>query len=175
MAVVGVDVSGKFLEIAAERARAARVSASFFEVDARQMPFDDEFDAVVSICQGGFGLMAEDDGLVLRRMAEAARPGGAVVATAANAYFTVRNVPERASFDAASGVLHERAEIRDDAGAEHDVEMWTSAYTPRELRLLAIGVGLVPKAVWAVEPGNFARRAPDVEHPELMLFARKPG
>ena len=57
--------------------REAGVSASFFEVDARQMPFDDEFDAVISICQGGFGLMGKDDALVLRRMTEAVRSGGA--------------------------------------------------------------------------------------------------
>ncbi len=49
LAVTGVDVSARFLDIAAEAARAAGVGASFFEVDARQMPFDDEFDAVVYI------------------------------------------------------------------------------------------------------------------------------
>ena len=74
--VVGVDVSRRFLEIAAERCREAGVKASFFEVDARQMPFDDEFDAVISLCQGGFGLMGGDDDVVLRRIAEALKPRG---------------------------------------------------------------------------------------------------
>ena len=69
---------------------------SFFQVDARQMPFDDEFDAVISICQGGFGLMGKDDSVVLRRMAEAVRPGGIVVLTAFSAYFAAREQTRRA-------------------------------------------------------------------------------
>ena len=175
LAVTGVDVSRRFLDIAAEEARNAGVAASFFEVDARQMPFDDEFDAVLSICQGGFGLMGDDDALVLRRMMEAARPGGRVVLTAFNAYFAARNTPERATIDADRGVMHEHTTIRNESGEESPAEMWTSLYTPRELRLLAIGVGLVPEQVWGVEPGDFARRPPSPEHAEMMLVARRPA
>jgi hypothetical protein len=40
--------------------------------------------------------------------------------------------------------------------------------------LLAIGVGLIPDEVWSVEPGNYGKRKPDLEHPELMLVAHKP-
>jgi SAM-dependent methyltransferase len=174
LAVTGVDVSPVFLELAAERARAARVAASFFEVDARQMPFDDEFDAVISICQGGFGLMGADDALVLRRMAEAARPRGMVVLTAFSALHEARHTRADASFDIDAGVVFERSAVMTPGGDETHASMWTSVYTPRELRLLAIGVGLVPEAVWGVEPGNFARRVPDIDLPELLLVARKP-
>jgi SAM-dependent methyltransferase len=174
LAVTGVDVSRRFLDIAAESARAAGVGASFFHVDARQMPFDDEFDAVISICQGAFGLMAGDDSTVLRRMAEAARPGGRVVLTAFSALYEASHAWREATFDADAGVVHEETTIKDESGAEHRVDLWTSVYTARELRLLALGVGLVPEAIWAVEPGDFAQRPPDLDHPELMLVARKP-
>jgi SAM-dependent methyltransferase len=174
LAVVGVDVSQRFLRIAADKARAAGVAASFFEVDARQMPFDDEFDSVISICQGGFGLMGEDDALVLRRMAEAARSGGRIVLTAFSAYYEMAHARSEATFDADRGVVYERSTIRDEAGAEHEVDLWTGVYTPRELRLLAIGCGLIPEAVWSVAPGDFATRVPDTEHPELLLVAGKP-
>ncbi|MGH2693435.1 MAG: class I SAM-dependent methyltransferase [Actinomycetota bacterium] len=174
LAVTGVDVSQRFLDMAAERARAAGVRAGFFVCDARRMPFEEEFDAVISLCQGGFGLMGDDDSLVLRRIAEAARSGGRVVLTASNAYFVASNIPERARLDVDAGVLHEVATIKSEDGTDQDVELWTSLYTPRELKLLAIGVGLVPEAVWAVEPGDYTRRPPDGDHPELMLVARKP-
>ena len=174
LAVTGVDVSKRFLALAAERARAAGVSAAFFEVDARQMPFDDEFDAVISICQGGFGLMGKDDALVLRRMAESVRRGGVVVVTAFSALFEAGHPRDGATFDPNSGVVHERTVIKDEAGAEHQVDLWTGVYTPRELRLLAIGVGLVPEEIWSVEPGDFAPRPPDLDHPEFMLVARRP-
>lgn len=173
-AVTGIDVSAKFLDIAAQRARDAKVVAAFFEVDARRMPFDDEFDGVISLCQGAFGLMGQDDGLVLRRIVEATRPGGCVVLTAFSALYEARHQRPEASFDADAGVVHELATIADEAGAEHAVDLWTSVYTARELRLLALGTGLVPEHVWSVEPGNYARRRVDLDHPELMLVARKP-
>lgn len=173
LSVTGVDVSPRFLDLAAEYARAEGVGASFFEVDARQMPFDDEFDAVVSICQGGFGLMGADDGLVLRRMAEAARAGGIVVVTAFSAYYEVGN-PRAAAFDADEGVVHETSTVKDEDGNDHNVDLWTGVYTPRELRLLALGVGLLPAAVYSVAPGDFAKRKPGLDHPEFMLVARKP-
>jgi SAM-dependent methyltransferase len=174
LAVTGVDVSRRFLDIAAEAARAAGVGASFFHVDARQMPFDDEFDAVISICQGAFGLMAGDDTTVLKRMAESVRRGGRVVLTAFSALYEASHNWRDATFDADAGIVHEETTIKDEAGADHRVDLWTSVYTARELRLLALGVGLVPEHVWAVEPGDFARRPPDLDHPELMLVARKP-
>jgi SAM-dependent methyltransferase len=172
--VTGIDVSLRFLELAGEAARDAGVGAAFFEVDARQMPFEDEFDAVISICQGGFGLMGADDSLVLRRMTEAARPGGRVVVSAFNAYFSAANLAADQSFDADKGIVHELAHIKDEDASDHAVEMWTSVYTPRELRLLALGVGLLPEAVWAVNPGAYERARPDRDHTEFLLIARKP-
>ena len=174
LAVTGIDVSRRFLELAAQDAQAAGVRPSFFQVDARQMPFDDEFDAVISLCQGGFGLMGGDDSLVLKRMMEALKPGGTLVMTAFNALFEARQARPEANFDADAGVVHEVSPIKDEGGDEEHMDLWTSVYTPRELRLLALGVGLVPERVWSVEPGNYGKRTPDLEHPEFMLVARKP-
>ncbi len=174
LAVTGVDVSRRFLELAAEHANAVGVRPAFFEVDARQMPFDDEFDAVISLCQGGFGLMGGDDSLVLKRMMEALKPGGVLVMTAFSALFEARHPRSDTDFDADAGIVHEVSPIKDEQGQERPMDMWTSVYTPRELRLLALGVGLVPEEVWSVEPGDFARRTPDVDHPEFLLVGRKP-
>ena len=174
LSVTGVDVSSRFLDLAARAARKAGVRAAFFEVDARQMPFDDEFEAVISLCQGAFGLMGRDDSLVLKRMAEAVRPRGVVVATAFSALYEARHPRAGASLDADAGMVHELAAIATEEGSSETVDLWTGVYTPRELRLLALGVGLIPERVWAVEPGGYARRRPDLEHPELMLLARRP-
>ena len=175
LSVTGVDVSRRFLDIAADRTRAAGLSASYFEVDARQMPFEAEFDAVVSICQGAFGLMGGDDSVVLKRMAEALKPGGRLVVTAFSSLFEAAHSRPDATFDADAGVVHENTEVKDDSGASKRVDLWTGVYTPRELRLLAIGVGLVPEHVWSVEPGAFGRHKPTIESPEFMLVARKPA
>lgn len=175
LSVTGVDASRRFLDIAADRARSAGVSAGFFEVDARQMPFEDTFHAAIAICQGAFGLMGKDDSLILRRMMEAVVPGGIVVVTAFSAYFEARHTRPGATFDADEGIVHEITSIFDEVGDAHTIELWNSVYTPRELRLLAIGVGLVPESIWSVAPGDFARREPDLENPEFMLVARRPA
>ena len=174
LAVTGVDVSQRFLDVAAQSARDAGVPAAFFLVDARQMPFDDEFDAVLSICQGGFGLMGEDDSLVLKRMAEATKPGGRVVLTAFSSYFELTHRRPEASFDAGKGIVHESTTLKNERGEERRADLWTGVYTPRELKLLALGVGLLPEVVWSVDPGDFVRRAPDTDHAEFMLVATKP-
>lgn len=174
VSVTGVDVSERLLQVAAEAARDAGVVASFFEVDARQMPFEDEFDAVVSICQGGFGLMGADDSVVLKRMAEAVKPSGRVVVTAFSGLYEAMLQRPEADFDVDSGIVHEKTTIRTEDGSDEEVDLWTSVYTPRELRLMAIGVGLIPEEVYSVDPGDFARRPPDLEHAEFLLTARRP-
>jgi ubiquinone/menaquinone biosynthesis C-methylase UbiE len=173
LAVTGVDLSARFLEIAAKAASEAGVKAAFFECDARQMPFDDEFDAVVSLCQGGFGLMGGDDSVVLRRMAEATKANGKVILTAFNAYYSARHQTD-AHLDADMGVVHERTVVKSEEGAEKEVDVWTSVFTPRELRLMAIGVGLIPEAVYSVTPGAYARNEPSPETPEFLMITRKP-
>jgi SAM-dependent methyltransferase len=174
VSVTGVDVSERLLQVAAEAARDAGVAASFFEVDARQMPFEDEFDAVVSICQGGFGLMGADDSVVLKRMAEAVKPSGRVVVSAFSSLYEAKLQRPEAAFDVDSGIVHEKTTISTEDGSDEEVDLWTSVYTPRELRLMAIGVGLIPEEVYSVDPGDFARRPPDLEHAEFLLVARHP-
>ena len=174
--VTGVDISPRFLELARDRANELGLAGriALFDCDARTMPFESEFDAVIAVCEGAFGLMGKDDALVLRRMMEAAKPGGRVVLTAINAYADVLlNRPE-AELDADLGVMHERTVVTSPSGERKEVDLWTSVYTPRELRLMAIGVGLDPEHVWGVDPGDFDRRAPDVTRAELMLVARRP-
>jgi hypothetical protein len=152
------------------------------------MTFDAEFDLVLSLCQGGFGLPAQPRGPdpgepdvvlsdlpLLERMAAACRPGGRVVLSAFSAYFQVRHLGEETTFDAATGVNHERTEIRDPDGTVAEVDLWTACYTPRELRLMAAAAGLEVEALWSVTPGGYAALPPDLDHEEYLVLARRPG
>jgi SAM-dependent methyltransferase len=196
MVVHGVDISQRFVDLAAAD---APPGATFERLDARAMTFADEFDLVLSLCQGAFGLPAptrsgewnphscagsthqnairavDPDLAILERMARACRPGGRVVLSAFSAYFQVRYLESTDAFDAARGVNRERTEIRDPSGASADVDLWTSCFTPRELRLLAALAGLDVEAVWAVSPGDYAAREPDLDHHEFLLVARRSG
>jgi len=70
-------------------------------------------------------------------------------------------------------VNHERTELRDESGATRPAELWTTCFTPRELRLLMAAVGLETVAVHSVAPGDYAARPPDLDHPELLVVARR--
>lgn len=170
--VHGIDISERFIDLARNGAPAA---ATFERLDARSMTFDSEFDAVICLCQGAFGLMTAsgDDDLVFGRMARALRPGGLLALSAFSSYFVVKYF-EGAVFDAATGVNHERTEVRSENGEAVPVDLWTGCYTPRELRLLCRTGGLEPESISSVEPGRYGTDAPTVETAEFLLIARRP-
>lgn len=176
MDVVGVDLSPEFVALARAAADAAGTANVRFEVgDVRALAYDGEFDAVVCLCQGGFGLLGggPDEDAVMARFAAALRPGGRLALSAFNAYFVVRHPEPGETFDPATGVHHERARLRDADGTERDFDAWTTCYTPRELRLLARGAGLVVDGVFGVTPGRYERTAPALDLHEHLLVAHR--
>lgn len=170
--VHGIDISQRFIDLAGED---APVGATFERLDARAMPFEAEFDAVICLCQGAFGLMTANDEneAVLSGMARALRPGGRLALSAFSGYFAVKY--SHAEFEAATGVDHEHTEVRDEEGRAKEVELWTACFTPRELRLMCRAAGLAVVDVWSVEPGAYGRNPPTVESPEFLVVARRPS
>ncbi len=179
IAVHGVDISQTFIDLASENAPAG---ATFARADARALPFDEEFDAAISLCQGAFGLAGgpgadgdtlDPDRVVLAGIARALKPGGRVAVSAFSSYFQVRFLEDHDSFDAARGVNRETTVLRDVPGAELEADLWTSCFTPRELRLLASSVGLTAENIWSVTPGAYAKVEPSIESHEFLLVARR--
>ncbi len=186
--VTGVDISATFVDLAREAAAAEGLACTFEVADAAEaLPPPESaapgaapesargFDAVISLCQGGFGLPRDeaDDLAVFEAVVRAAKPGGAVAVSAFSAYFQVRFLEDHDTFDAARGVNHEVASLRGAEGAERRFDLWTSCWTPRELRLLAASTGLTGVRVHGVAPGRYAADPPDLERPELLLLARR--
>jgi 2-polyprenyl-3-methyl-5-hydroxy-6-metoxy-1,4-benzoquinol methylase len=178
MEVIGVDLSPEFVELARASADALGVAnrASFRVGDLRELACDAEFDAVICLCQGGFGLLGggQDEAAVLARLGAALRPGGRLALSAFNAYFMLRHLEEGDTFDAARGVNHERATLRNAGGEERTFELWTTCFTPRELALLATAAGLHGEVVYGVTPGRYAAAPPSIDLPEFLLLARRP-
>ena len=170
--VHGIDISQRFVDLA----NAGDLPLATFERgDARSMTFEAEFDAVICLCQGAFGMMTADgdDDAVVAGMARALRPGGRLALSAFNAYFAVR-YHEDADFDAATGVSHEVTEIRSESGEPRSVELWTGCYTPRELRLLLGTHGFDVDSIASVEPGAYGLDPPSTESPEFLVIAHRP-
>jgi len=168
--VVGIDIAQRFVEIARERVPSAR----FERMDARHLTFESEFDAAISLCQGAFGLVRPGEDLeVLRGIAQALKPGARCAVSAFSSYFQVRYPQEHGTFDAATGVHHERTVLKSEAGEDLAADLWTTCYTARELRLLFTEAGLAVHDVWSVEPGRYGRSEPTIESPELLVVASR--
>ena len=190
--VHGVDISATFIELAQAD---APPGATFERLDARDLLAEDrlhgEFDAVVCLCQGAFGLMTVADGrigddgrpvdgdsLVVAGMAAALRAGGRLALSAFSSHFVVRAQAlglYDSEFDAASGVTHERTEVRSPDGTPLAADLWTACYTPRELTLLCRLHGLRVDSISSVEPGAYGGDRPTVESPEYLLLATAVG
>jgi len=177
--VVGVDIAQRFVDLARID---APMGVRFERADARELPFVSEFDAVISLCQGAFGLAGgaaaagpDPDGVVLDGMARSLRPGGRIAVSAFSAYFQLRWLEDTDSFDVDAGVNHEMALLRSPDGVEVEKDLWTTCFTPRELRLLARRAGLKVDAIWSVTPGDYARRMPEIDRPEFLLVASQPS
>ncbi len=171
--VHGVDISQRFIDLANA---AAPPLATFERGDARSMTFEAEFDAVICLCQGAFGMMTADgdDAAVVVGMARALKPGGRLAMSAFNAYFAVKYHAD-ADFDAATGVSHEVTEIRSETGEARRVDLWTGCYTPRELRLLLSRHEFVVDSISSVEPGAYGSDPATTESPEFLVVAHGPS
>jgi SAM-dependent methyltransferase len=175
--VVGIDLSPDFIELARQAAEAEQLPARFKVADIRDLNYDRAFDAVICLCQGGFGLLGGGDSElgVIDRLAHALKPGASLAVSAFSAYFAVRHLESSETFEADTGVQHERATVRGPDGAEAEFDLWTTCYTPRELRLLARRAGLHDIHIYAVTPGDYAARPPSIDTPEHLLVARRPA
>lgn len=177
--VHGIDISQRFVDLAVEGAPS---NATFERLDARSLAFDAEFDVAISLCQGAFGLLggpaassgATGDDDVLAGMARAVKPGGRVCVSAFSAYFQVRWLEDTDSFDAAAGVNHERTSVKDETGTDATFDLWTTCFTPRELRLLSERAGLSVRDLWSVTPGAYRADPPSIDTPEFLLVALRP-
>ncbi|HWE54276.1 MAG TPA: methyltransferase domain-containing protein [Acidimicrobiales bacterium] len=162
--VVGFDLAHHFLVAAGP--------GVWVRGDARELPFARHaFDAAITLCQGGFGLLGgADDAGVIAGMAAVVRPGGRIAASAFSSYFAVRYLEDSDDFDADRGVNHELAEVKDESGRGQMFDLWTTCFTPRELRFIARAAGVAVEGLWAVTPGDYGRRPPDLDHPEFLLL-----
>jgi SAM-dependent methyltransferase len=172
--VLGVDLSPDFIDLARATAVEDSLPATFGVLDVRALEFDAEFDAAICLCQGGFGLLGGRDEVdVFGRIVRAVHLGGGLVVSAFHAPFAIRHLEAGEDFDPATGVLHEVATVRNEAGEEQPFDLWTTCFTARELTLLARTAGVDVDGLHGVAPGRYAVAAPTLDDPELLLVGHR--
>ncbi len=182
---VGVDVSPAL--VAAARAAADGVGAEgvggegvgleFVVADARAadgLAGVGEVDVAWTLCQGAFGTHPTSDPDVLAALASHVRPGGRVVFTAFHALFAARHLVEGDAFDPVDLMHHQVSDVRGPDDVRASFDLWTAAYTVRDVVRLCAALGLDVVSVDGCEPGRYDGRGVGLDDPELLVVARVP-
>jgi SAM-dependent methyltransferase len=189
--VVGVDLSESQLSRAEEKASEARVEIILIKADARKLPFVDEFDLAIMLCEGGFPLMETDEMnyQILQNAAKALRPKGKLIFTTLNGLFPlfhsvqefIKSAEEAgdptkrtSSFDLMTFRDRNTVYIEDDFGNKKELHSDERYYVPSEITWLLKSLGFKTVSIFGAKLGAFSRNDRlTPEDLEMLVVAEK--
>ncbi len=172
--VTGVDLSESQLKRAREKAKEAGVAVDFQKQDARSLPFKDQFDLAIMLCEGGFSLMETDEMNfeILKGATRALTGRGTLIFTTLNGLFplfhSVKEFYESAqkegqsqckdcSFDLMTFRDHNTAVFEDDSGQKKELKCNERYYVPSEITWLLKTLGYKKIDILGAKLGAFSR------------------
>ena len=187
--VVGIDLSESSLKRAKQKALEENLSIDFQQYDARELPFLDEFDLVIMMCEGGFSLMETDEMnfQILRNAANALKSNRKLIFTALNGLFPLfhsvkdfinSNIKEgntdNHSFDLMSFRDYSTIHIEDDLGNKKKINCNERYYVPSEITWLLKTLNFQKIDIFGAKLGAFSRNDRlSTEDYEMLVIAKK--
>ena len=189
--VTGVDLSENQIKRAREKAQEAGVAIDFQTQDARNLPFDGEFDLAIMLCEGGFSLMETDEMNfeILKNATKALKDKGKLIFTTLNGLFPLfhsvndfyksaqnegQSQCKECSFDLMTFRDHNRVEFEDDAGNKKILECNERYYVPSEITWLLKTLGYKKIEIFGVKLGAYSRKDKlSPEDFEMLVVAEK--
>lgn len=176
--VTGVDISDKLLAIARKTADLEKVTTvEFVKADARDIPYENEFDAAVCLCEGAFGVLESDteNERVLNSIFKALKPGGRLGLTALSLLSLLRHSKDLSGFDPQTNLL-ERFEMHAvEGGTEEMFRFHERYYSFPELKLLLDRIGFRHILGFGCRAGEYSTRAITLDDIEILVYAEKPA
>lgn len=190
--VTGVDLSEALLERAREKAAANGVSVDFRRHDARELPFAEEFELAIMICEGAFPLMETDEMNfeILKGAWRALKRGGKLIFTTLNGLFplvhSLEDFHAKAaqegnalcadnSFDPLTFRGHNTTTFEDDSGKRIELRCNERYYVPPEITWLLKSLGFRNIGIFGAKLGAFSRNDTlTTEDFEMLVVAEKP-
>lgn len=170
--IMGIDLSESMIEKAIENAKNEGITIDFQIADARKLPFTNQFDLVIMLCEGGFPLMETDEMNfeILKNAAKALNRNGKLIFTTLNGlyplYHSVKDfmdenmvdgVSKDNSFDLMTFRDISNFEIEDDDGNLKVLKANERYYVPSEITWLLKSLNFSKIDVFGCEIGNFSR------------------
>lgn len=180
LSVTGVDFSAGMLSQARAKQQAAGLEVEWINADLTEWSSPPVFDAAISLCEGGMGLIDQDqDGLehdltILRNIAGALKPRAPFLMTALNGYAVIRRMQdahvENGAFDPVSMNLYHIDEMQLPEGVV-EMKVKERLFIPPEMIAMLFSAGFVPKQVWGGTAGEWGKRPLKLDEIEAMYFA----
>jgi len=172
--ITGVDLSDSQLARAREKATEKKLFIDFRKHDARDLPFQDEFDLVMMICEGAFPLMETDEMnyRILQNAARALKKNGKFIFTTLNGLFPLFHSVkdflasasgqdsakyEKNSFDLMTFRDHNVTTIEDDSGNKKELVCNERYYVPSEITWLLKSLDYKNVEIFGAKLGAFSR------------------
>lgn len=162
--VTGIDLSPGMISAAKKVAKEKNVSIDFRVGDARELPFENEFDAALCLCEGAFGLLENDaeNYKVLRAVHKALKKRGIFILTTLNLF-------RDAEFDPMTCRVSTEMEIARKDGSKKILNCSDRSYTFPELKWILEQLGF--EVILGADP--FTKNPIKYGAMEFMVVSRK--
>jgi 2-polyprenyl-3-methyl-5-hydroxy-6-metoxy-1,4-benzoquinol methylase len=189
--VKGIDLSESQLALAREKAKSGNLNIDFQQHDARNLPFSNEFDLAIMLCEGGFPLMETDEMNfeILKNVAKSLTGKGKFIFTTLNGLFPLYHSVEEFcasatengnatyhsnTFDLMTFRDHNITEIEDDLGNKKTLDCNERYYVPSEITWLLKTLGFTKIEIFGAKLGSFSRNDKlTTEDFEMLVIAEK--
>ena len=172
--MTGIDLSESLLEKARDKAKQKGVRIDFLKHDARNLPFDKQFDVAIMMCEGGFPLMETDEMNyeILKNVSQSLKENAKFIFTTLNGLFPIFNSIEEfcgTNADDENATYHNNTfdimtfrdnnitKVVDDNGVEKELECNERYYIPSEITWLLKTLGFTKIEIFGAKLGAFSR------------------
>jgi len=189
--VIGIDLSESQLEQAKVKAKAQNLQIDFQKHDARNLPFKNEYDLAIMLCEGAFSLMETDEMNyeILQNAANSLKAAGKLIFTTLNGLFPLfHSVEEFSASTTEEGNATYRSNtfdlltfrdfnittVEDDFGNKKELECNERYYVPSEITWLLKSLEFKKIDIYGAKLGAFSRNDKlTTEDFEMLVIAEK--
>ncbi len=189
--ITGIDLSESQLEKAREKAKANNIKIDFLKHDARNLPFENQFDVAIMLCEGGFPLMETDEMNfeILKNVTKSLKNSAKFMFTTLNGLFPLyHSINDFHASDSNEEGTHYKSEsfdlitfrdynittFTDDDGNEHKLECNERYYVPSEITWQLKSLGFKKIEIFGAKIGAYSRENKlSTEDYEMLVVAEK--
>jgi 2-polyprenyl-3-methyl-5-hydroxy-6-metoxy-1,4-benzoquinol methylase len=189
--VTGIDLSESQLARAKAKAKAQNLQIDFQKHDARKLPFENEYDLAIMLCEGAFPLMETDEMNyeILRNATNSLKAVGKLIFTTLNGLFPLFHSVEefctqateegnatysKNTFDLMTFRDFNITTLEDDFGNKKELECNERYYVPSEITWLLKSLEFKKIGIYGAKLGAYSRNDKlTTEDYEMLVIAEK--